>query len=453
VVRSRPVLRTTFVALASGAALSAGASVARANPAGAVASALYPGVDEQVLLGVDYAYELERADLSREVVGDPAADPLAPIPLHKELTFRQARHVVTPHVEIGLYRGVWLTAAVPIIVGQTRELSLAAGLDRAATTTFADGLLTGAGFDASAPGTPPAGALVFRGVTRTGVGEIRGGLGVAPLDQARDPSKPTWKLGVEGRFAVGKVMRFDALDPGHEAGVSTGVHELRVWTSFDRRFRYFEGWLDAFWQRPIYTRTASLFTDPGFGATHTEPGQTAGASFGLETVIVDGATRLSLDLGARLTAHFDGRGYTELWEVFAYAGDRRTMGPLVLDADPVTPGVQALSHPGITNYEGYLETAGKVALRAQLGRHAQLAATGELTWKTDHLISFADAGVDLPTCPTGAPRCETDDNDVVNAGTAEVNPLHARKIDLVGHRYRASASRGVVIGLTASVSF
>ena len=50
-----------------------------------------------------------------------------------------------------------------------------------------------------------------------------------------------------------------AVDPAHETGVSTGVHELRLWTSVDRRYRYFEGWFEAFYQRPIAIRSTALF--------------------------------------------------------------------------------------------------------------------------------------------------------------------------------------------------
>jgi hypothetical protein len=142
-----------------------------------------------------------------------------------------------------------------------------------------------------------------------------------------------------------------------------------------------------------------------------------------------------------------------MWQVFALAGDSRGTGPLILDADPTTPGLQALSHPGISNLENYLETAGRVAVRARLGAHVSFAALGELVWKTDHVITFADAGVDLPTCPTGTPRCENDTNDLVNPGTQEVNPLHVNKIDLVGHRYHADNNRGYVLGAEAQVTF
>ena len=454
-VASSLVLRTTSGSLAALATLAFGALAgldglqAHANPAGDVP-------DRAVHVTADYEYDIDRAQITREHVGAPDADPLAPLPRRPELAFHQVRQQLTPALALGVGGGAWLSFAVPIVLVQTRELELADGVDRATSTTFGDGLLPAGGFDVRDPDMLATGRLAFRGVDRKGIGELRGGLGFAPMSQARDPSKPTWKLAAELRFAVGKVMRFDALDPRRETGVSSGVHELRLSTSFDRRFRYFEGWFDAFWQRPIATRATSLFQDPGFGATSVAPGQQAGSSFGLEAYLIDDretGTRISLELGARITAHFEGRGYSELWELFAYAGDQRTGGPLVLDADPVTAGVQPLSHPGISNQEGYLETAGRVALRARLGKHFSLAAHGELAWKTDHVISFADAGVDLPTCPTGAPRCETDNNDVINAGTQEVNPLNAKRIDLVGHRYHSEHNRGVIVGVEASLAF
>jgi hypothetical protein len=44
-------------------------------------------------------------------------------------------------------------------------------------------------------------------------------------------------------------------------------------------------------------------------------------------------------------------------------------------------------------------------------------------------------------------------NDVINPGTAEVNPLHAPKIDLVGHRYLSQDNFGIVIGVSGQVLF
>src|SRR5262249_30510404 len=116
-------------------------------------------------------------------------------------------------------------------------------------------------------------------------------------------------------------------------------------------------------------------------------------------------------------------------------------------------GARPTSHPGVSNIESYLETAARVALRGKLGAHVVLGAVGELSFRTEHIISFADAGIDLPTCPRGAPRCETTVDDQVTPGTEEVNPLFQRTIDLVGHRYHAKSGRGYVLGLEAQLLF
>jgi hypothetical protein len=83
----------------------------------------------------------------------------------------------------------------------------------------------------------------------------------------------------------------------------------------------------------------------------------------------------------------------------------------------------------------------------------RFAATVDLAWKTDHVITFADAGVDRPTCTGGNSGCEDDNNDVVNPGTDEVNPLHAPRIDLVGHRYYSQDNFGLVVGVEGQFLF
>ena len=453
-------LRASLAALCTVGALASGA---RANPAGivpGVADASAPiGPEDsatEMTVRVDYTYEQEQSLVLREAVGDPSADPLAPLPTHHELAFKQFRHTVTPRVEVGIYHDLWVSAALPIIIQQARELRLDTGVDRTAST-FLDGILPAAGYDARDPTTPPPGNLVFRGVNRHGLDQIHLGLGYAPMNQAKDDTKPTWKLGAELRLSFGKTMKFDPLAPTAETGVGYGVHELRLWTTFDRRLGWAEPWVEVFWQTPVATKSDSLFGNPGFGSTNVGKGQQAGALFGFEAYAVDNAVehnRISLDLGTRVVAHFEGRDYSELWEPFVLAGDSRGTGPLILDSDPTTTGIQPLSHPGITNVENYLETAAHFALRAQLGPHVRFAALTDLIWKTDHVITFADAGVDLPTCGAAVTTgCETANNDLVNPGTAEVNPLHSQRIDLVGHRYLSQDNFAFVIGIQGQVLF
>jgi hypothetical protein len=445
------VLRTPAVVLA----LVVPAASAHGNPAGDVTSTSPAGAGAAIRLEADYEYDADSAVITREHVG-PDVDPLAPLPARRELEFHQSSHRVTARAELGVYRDLWVSFAAPIVLAQSSQIDLAGGVDRTAASTFLDGILPVTGFDARNPMTSLTGNTVFHSVTRSGIPELQGGIGFAPMNQARDDTKPTWKLGAELHLAVGRVMRFDAIDPGRETGVSTGVHELRLWTSVDRRLRYFEGWFEASYQLPIYVRSTSLYQNPGFGATHVDPSQTAAVRFGMEAYLIDdpaAGRKITAELGGQIAMHTQGRGYSEMWEAFALAGDRHTAGPLVLDADPVTPGAQALSYPGVSNLENYLETTARLAVRARFGARLSLAAFTQLAFRTDHVISFGEAGFDLPTCPTGTPRCETDDNGVVNPGTPEVNPLYAKRIDLVGHRYRAEASRGYVVGLEAHLAF
>ncbi|MEO8705260.1 MAG: hypothetical protein ABI867_34780 [Kofleriaceae bacterium] len=431
------------------------ATTASANPASNVPSASEPGNPIDLHVTLDYEYQLDRSNILREQVG-PGVDPTQAIPETLDLEFHQFRHVLTPRAELGFFHDSWLSFALPIVIAQARELELGDGVSRAGSTTLQDGLLPMEGFDARDPGTAPPGNLVFRGIGRHGLSQIHLGLGWAPMNQRKDPTKPTWKLAAELRLAIGKVMKFDAINPGDETGVSKGVHELRLSTSFAKKLAFTEGWFDIFWQVPLATRSGSLFADPGFGSTNISAGQQAGIGFGVETFFIDdkvNQNKVSLDLGARVTGHFEGRDYTEMWEVFAFAGDSRGSGPLVLDADPLDPEANPSSHPGISNFENYLETTARVAVRAQLGTFVQFAALVDFAWKTDHVISFADAGIDLPTCGTGVANCEDMDNELVNPGTAEVNPLHAPRIDLVGHRYHSVDNFSVVIGLQGIVLF
>ncbi|HUJ62007.1 MAG TPA: hypothetical protein VLX92_26055 [Kofleriaceae bacterium] len=413
---------------------------AHGNPDGVVPSATTG--DRHVVAAIDYSYEVDRSQLFREATGDGSPD--GPVPLHKDLVFHQYKHTITPRLEIGVLTDTWIYGALPIVVAQDRELRLDSGVDRSSSSTLEDGLLPMAGFDAQNPNVPPAGDLVFRGPTRHGLDQVHLGIGVAPMNQARDDTKPTWKIGAEARLAIGKVMRFDPMAPGANTAVGYGVHELKLWTTFDRRIGWAEPWAEFFWQVPLASTGASLFQNPGFGSTNNDKAQQAGASFGFEAYAVDNAdhNRVSLDLGTKIVAHFEGRDYSELWEVLAYAGDDRVPGnPLILDSDPVTPGVQAKSYPGISNIENYLETTAHAALRAELGPHVRASVIGDVTWISNHYITFANAGVDR------------NGDNLINPGTTEINPAYVDRIDLVGHRYESMHGLTFAIGVEGMVMF
>ena len=91
---------------------------------------------------------------------------------------------------------------------------------------------------------------------------------------------------------------------------------------------------------------------------------------------------------------------------------------------------------------------------ADAGGRIRFSAGFGLEYEQSHLISFANAGTDLPTCSGGtSTNCEIADNGVVDPNTAEVNPLHAPTIDLAGHRYRVAEGRTLLFTVNARYLF
>jgi hypothetical protein len=276
------------------------------------------------------------------------------------------------------------------------------------------------------------------------------------MNQDRDDTKPTWKIGVEGRVAIGAPMRLNPQNPGSQTSVGRGLHELHAFTSFARRLRWAEPFMKIWWVGPLVETGDSAFRPLGFGQARSAAQQRAGVDFGVDVPVWGqpaSPRRVTANAGARINGSFEGLVYTEMWEVFQYAGTPGRGGPLVLDADPVQAGRQDLAHPGVTTVENHLQMGGNLGVRAHLGK-LQLGLSFALVYTQPHLISFSDAGQDLPTCGAGVSGpCETDDNPLVNSGTGEVNPGYVSLIDLVGQRYRVDEVFNYALGLEARMLF
>ncbi len=448
VMRKLPGTNVGRRALAMAAALGLGLSVApnlaSAGPHTDVASAFDKDDPFDLFVSFDYILGIHSAKVMRENVGGPGSSPTAPLPVDRDLKFSSTRHTLVPRIAMGVFSDMNISVALPIVISDNRSLDLD-GTNRTDSSTIGDGLLPMNGFNADDPGTGfPSGNELFRGPTRRGLDQIHLGLTWAPMNQQRDDTKPTWKLGAEARLAIGTTAKFDRSDPTGQTGIGRGVNEVNLWTSIAKRSGWAEPFVEIWWRAPFSTKSDSAFIEPGFGQRRTAAQQHAGTRFGFEAIFWEkpaDKTRVSLDVAARLEAHFEGRAYTEMWEVFSYAGDATGGGPLILDSDPTSTGVQALSHPGVSNIENYISFSGRVGLRAELGDKVRLGFSFELVRHQAHIISFADAGVDKPTCSgSSTTGCEIDRNDVVNPGTDEVNPLHVPTIDVVGHRYRIDKS-------------
>ena len=461
-----------------------------ARPAAAVewteiASSFDEGDEFDLFMGINYHFEARRGAIKRELSGAPnTGSANGATPVVKDLQFMEDRHTVTPWAKLGVFHDVQLGFSMPIIISLSRSLDFdqtadpcifpnpqtaATCINRTNSSTIIDRLLPdgssgGLGYDADDPDTGFGmdSKTVFRSVGRKGLDQVNFSLSWAPMNQARDDTKPTWVLEAEVRVSVGKIMKFNRTDPGSEDGVSRGVHELRLSTAVSKRTRWAEPYVQFWWMGPIGVRgekpadaDGSLYWDVGFGQRNNRVQSQAGTQFGFEAIVFDkkkSQERFTLEFTGILQAHFNGKGYSEMWEPFAFAGDARNnpSGPLVVDPDPTSGTDMPISHPGVTMIENYMTFGGRFGLHAQLGEHVQLGASFELGRDQTHAISYTDAGIDLPTCgsgQSGTMPCETAEDLLVTDGTVEVDPLHKQIIDIPGRRYLVDGitSYGVMI--------
>jgi hypothetical protein len=477
--------RRSFAYLASLSSLLAGSSVAVAAEGTEIASAMDEDDPFDIFIGVDYEFTAKRAAIKREFAGpeDGMAD--GPMPIVKDLLYFEDKHVITPHVQIGLFHDLEINIALPITVNDSRHYEFDQREDPCVFTgddanctnegnsrTFTDGLLPNAGgmlgYDAGDPTTnfSPGSTTVFKGVDRAGLDQVHLGLAWAPMNQERDDTKPTWVIGGEFRLSIGEPMRFDKLNPSREDGAGRGYSEFRAYTSLSKRTPWAEPFVTFFWQSPLPMdgdepgdADSSGFWNVGFGQDAVYPQQQAGTTFGFNGIPWQNPRQnqyLAIEVRANATAHFEGRGYSEMWEIFAYGGDVTTepSAPLGVDLDPTSAADALIEHPGVTTIENYLTFGGRLGLRGQMGDNAKFNASFAIDYDQSHRISWTDAGKELPGCSaTRTTGCEEMNDDVVTPGTKEVNPLFNRLIDLPGRRYLVDESVSYVFMISGTLMF
>jgi hypothetical protein len=269
------------------------------------------------------------------------------------------------------------------------------------------------------------------------------GLDWAPVNQARDDTKPTWTLGFEGQFSIGNIKQFDRARPGANHGVSEGVHRLIARTAISKRFRYFDPYIGFWYMYPI-AREDSLYKDYGAAQKTKNPQQQAGTIFGLEMVPFErpaDSYKLAFDLRGRLEARFNGKGYSEAWELFASSPALQCDASYNLAcAPPVKNAYQGQPFTGITTIENYASLGADVALVGQVGKHAHFRLGFEYQHDASHLITNDDIGTPL----NGHARVSL---------PQEFNPAYRAVVDQTGRRYRVDNVNIYNIYLWAQLMF
>jgi hypothetical protein len=479
------------VAAGLGLAAALGASVA--------------GADEPRKLSLGYQHSWKTGKIRRETSirqnglssGGYTSDALN-IAEYKETTSR-----LNTRADIGLYRDIALIIRVPIILANDRELE---GLDGSAEQQS----LNIAGF----PGEQLF-RLPFKSPTRSGVEYLAVGLDFGVMNQARDSTKPSWVLGLEGRFSVAEPMHacnqnpaklnvnaaeqqvkcaepsdvnrngvLDQPDPGEiqlegkggtrDAGVSRGTTALELHTFLSKRIKYIEpyGGFRALFE---FQNDSSDFGQTDLkGSLVNHPPLVGSMILGLNVIpweLRDQFQRVNFDFRFTGTYVSEGRDYSELFDALGSSDAQSLRMPLYSDyqANPeYIPGQSGPEvPPSIAN-----PNSQKVYFTGltDVQQHATLAFTGSFTWQAGEYVKFNVGGgytLVQPHFITFDQACNPDfDNDLGKSGpcrtgalsgqprpTGIPNPNYRAVINAPGRRFRVDDSNTWDVWLNATVMF
>lgn len=383
-----------------------------------------------------------------------------------------------PEVHIGIYKDLAAYLRLPIVLDNSRRLqSLDGSADRLGVV-FA--------------GTPTSGlplqSLPFEAPDRSGVEYLAVGLEYDILNQARDRTKPTWLVGVEGRFSVGEPMhacnpasvaagQVECADPGdinrngqrdddndsagagsaREPGITRGTVGLELRTILSRRVKYIEpyGGFSALFEFPLESSDYGLSDFEGSLVNH--PPVVGTMIFGMMIIPWENREkfgRLTFDL--RFTGEYrsEGRDYSELFDALGSSMDPGLRNPnwakykanTTPGTDPnapvpgsvVDPASEKVYFTGLTDVQAHGSYRASVSTTWQASKFVKFTAgvgfrhdqahgiTGDQPCNPENKSSAAAAG----PCKVGD---ETRGEPVT--ATGQPNPNYRPVINAVGRRF------------------
>lgn len=419
-------------------------------------------------------------------------------------TYRQSTQRLIPRIAVGIFHDLQLSVTMPVILADNRRLEERNGSASQPITTM--------GLEGEQLFSPN-----FQSPTRSGIEYLGVGLDLAIMNQARKPARPTWVMGIEGRFNVAEPMRAcnDAPKEGqvqcaYEAdinrngdsdpfgpeygdlagtpegsfngqrkpGVSRGTTALEAHAFVSRRIKYIEP----------YSGVSALFEFQGK--------DTAYGPFNLEGTIVNhppirGSVvlgiavipweepekfrRVVFDFRVKGTYVSEGRDYSELFDALGSSDAQSLRQPnftdYTLNQDPDT----VAEHPSVVD-----TSSQRVNFTGLTGvqQHGDYEVKGQFTWQASKWVKF-DVGAGWRIIQehliTADQACNPDvTNQVIRSGPCKINdttsdeadagkvawksgglpnPHYRKVIDDPGQRFKVETSNGVRAWFRASVMF
>jgi hypothetical protein len=406
--------------------------------------------------------------------------------------------------DIGLYKDVALVIRMPIVLSDDRDLKGIAGSEN--NQSFA---ISGA------PGEQLF-QVPFKSPTRSGIEYIAIGIDASPMNQARDSTKPTWLIGIEGRFDVSEPMHAcrkgggalntnSGLTPatsqvecahysdinrngvggeypanvdggslegnfsgGRKPGISRGVTAIEAHTIVSRRVKYIE---------PYGGFRALLEFQNGssdYGATDLKgslvnhPPLRGTMLVGMNVIpweIREAYQRLAFDFRFTGTYVSEGRDYSELFDALGTSDASTLRYPSFAEfqADPMNPG-QSVANPnsqkvyftGLTDVQQHGVYTLSSSVNWQVGEFVKFNVGGAYTIMQSHFITFDQAcNPDFSNDLSKAGPCQGTkaDDPSQRVPSGIPNPNYRKSINDPGHRFKVSDSSAFDAWINATVMF
>ncbi|CAN5576003.1 hypothetical protein BH09MYX1_BH09MYX1_64120 [soil metagenome] len=353
----------------------------------------------------------KRADIHRETeLSQPGLSTGGFVPFSENVAaFSQNTSLLNLGVDIGIFRDLAIVFRLPIILSDSRELTDLDGSSRNPERL-------------NDPTGEPIFKVPFTSPTRSGIDYLAVGLNWAVLNQQRDVSKPTWVIGVEGRFGVGTPLHAcnanpSRIDPrtgktseqcpdpvtgaARDPGISRGMYSIVGKSIISKRF----GWVEPYTGFDVIAEFPR--TDSDFGASNNlrgsllnHPPIVGTFTIGLEVIPWErreGFQRLVFDFRIQGIYNSPGREYSELFDALgsSTAPTLATPNPGGYVGGPngtsvVDPSAQKVYFAGITDQAGYGAFNAMAGVTWQAGEYIKFGASGGVRFNESHLITAGD---------------------------------------------------------------
>ncbi len=384
-------------------------------------------------------------------------------------TFKESTSTLNMGAQIGIFHDLALTIRLPLILSNTREL----------------GDLDGSAQNPQRLADPSGGQLFsvpFKSPSRSGLDYLGVGLDYAILNQARDATKPTWVVGLEGRFSVGTPLHAcndqapagtpkcpDPVTPSvdRDPGMSRATTALYAHTEFSRRYGQVEPYTGFSFLAEWANQGSEIGGNTPRGALVQNPPLVGTIMGGIEYIPYERKEQFQrIVLGGQVKGsyHSVGRDYTPLFDALGTTTSATLRNPnpsaYHFASDNATsvqdPNSERIWFNGITEAQAHARFTLGGSVTYQAGEFVKFNAGGSYTWVQSYLITGADAcnPIDRKEPSTAGP-CHS----AVNGGvgpqpiTGIPNPYHRPLIDLPGHRFAVDDGRILSLFVNGIVMF